>query len=385
MQLNEINKKVSELGNAWHEFKQTNDERLKSLETKTFDPLTEQKLTRINNVIDECQNRISSMEVANARLIEGNFNDQNDIEHKQAFCEYLTKGNDNLLTQIEKKSLSTISGQEGGYLVRENLADKMMQQITAISPLRKLANVQTISTDSLDIIEDLEQMTAGWTNETDERNDESNININKKKILVHEMYAQPKATQKLIDDAAIDIEKWLSDKLVDAFANTEKQAFIHGDGKSKPSGILSDKANLETIAAKQITADEIINLYYRLNENYAANASFLMNRATLAEIRKLKTQDGHYLWSPSYSDKHFDTILGARVEIYSAMDNIAINKTPIILGDFKAGYTIIDRQGINIMRDPYTQKPFVKFYATKRIGASVTNKSAIKLLEIGKS
>lgn len=207
--------------------------------------------------------------------------------------------------------------------------------------------------------------------------------------MVHELYAQPKATQKLIDDSAIDIEKWLTDKLSKQFSAMENHSFINGDGKGKPRGILDyvngkEFGKIEQIdALSTLDASAIIQLYFSLKSEYAANASFLMHRSTLQAIRSLKSSEtGQYLWNPSLALNNPDTILGVPVYETNDMPQFAKGALAIALGDFKRAYKIVDRAGIKLLRDPFTDKPFVKFYTTKRVGGDVINTEALKLLKI---
>jgi HK97 family phage major capsid protein len=208
---------------------------------------------------------------------------------------------------------------------------------------------------------------------------------------VHELYAQPKATQKLIDDAAIDIEAWLADKVSTIFAKKENTAFISGDGVGKPRGILtySDGTSWGTIeqvasgSSGAVTADKLLELYYSLKEDYAVNATFLMNRSTVEAVRQLKDNTNQYLWSPGLHLGAPDTLLGVPVYQAADMPVPAADSLSIACGDFKSAYQIVDRTGVRVLRDPFTDKPFVKFYSTKRVGGDVINFEAIKLMKLG--
>lgn len=392
MQLSEISERVNALGNAWEQFKSVNDRRLREIEKKGgADPLTEDQLSRINNALDGYKERLGHMEVAMQRPGLGGEGKVEHNEHKAAFCQYIRKGIDNNLPGLEKKALSVGSDPDGGYLVTGGMAQHIVKTVFETSPMRNLAATQTISSDSLEVIEDYDEAAAGWTSESGSISDSDTPQIGKKIIPVHELYAQPKATQKLIDDASIDVEAWLADKLADIFSRKENTAFISGDGVGKPRGILSYAAGTGWGSIEQVdsgsngavTADSLFLLYYSLKEEYASRATFLMHRSIVQAVRLLKeATTNQYLWNPGLAAGAPDTLLGAPVVQAADMPIAATDSLSIVLGDFKAAYQIVDRVGIRTLRDPFTDKPFVKFYTTKRVGGDVVNFEAVKLLSL---
>jgi HK97 family phage major capsid protein len=301
-----------------------------------------------------------------------------DME-KSAATDYLRKGE----VKMEFKDQFSSSQDSGGGLILPSLCNEIISNIQAISPIRKLASVDRISTNELDIIIEDQEFETGWVSEIGERRETKTPKLKQKKILVHELYAQPMATQRLIDDSSIDIYNWISDRLVDYFAHVENHAFIHGDGDNKPKGILAAE-NIQSIKAQEeekINIEDILKLINSLGEHHLAKASFLMHRSTLSYIQTLKDDAGRFIWQPSYSDLQPQTLFGIPLYCCDDMPTIEKGKKAIAVGNFKAAYKIVDRQDIYIMRDPYTHKPFVKFYAVKRVGADVVNTAAIKLLE----
>lgn len=396
MSMTEIAGQVHQLGNAWEEFKHVNERRLNEIERKgSADPLTTEQLNRINGALDSYRSRIGQVETALTRPhfgVEGKSLMSADVaEHKAAFCQYIRKGVEDGLSHLEQKALSVGSLPDGGYLVTPQMSEQFAKTAVEISPLRQIANVQIISTDSLDVIQDTASQAAGWTTETSSVNDSSTTQFGKKNIPAHEMYAQPKATQKLIDDASVNIEEWLTGKLVESFAALENAAFINGDGVNKPTGILSYPAGtsageIEQInsgASGQITEDGLIELFYSLKEDYAARAHFVMSRAAVQQARLLKeSSTGQYLWNPGLSAGTPDVLLGAPVMQAAEMEAPDADSLSVAVGDFNAAYQIVDRQGVRILRDPFTDKPFVRFYATKRVGGDVVNFEALKLLKL---
>jgi len=387
MSLTEITNKVNEIASDWEQFKALNDRR--ELEVKkngSADPITLDQLEKINNRIDTIQTSLNRPHCDTK-----SYESHSDKEYKNAFCSYLKKGNESSLSALETKYLSSYKDRDGGYLVTSKMSGEIVQAVHETSPMRQLAKVTNISSDALEIIEDTEEASAGWTLETEERPSSNSPQIGKRVIPVHELYAQPKATQKLVDDSIIDIEQWLSSKLVDVFSRKENSAFINGDGVGKPKGILNYDAGknwgqIEQILSGEqanISADGIINLFYSLKEVYAVKAKFLMSRSAVQAVRMLKdTTNGKYLWQPGLSLGNADTLLGAEVLQAADMPGLTDGALSVAFGDFSTAYQIVDRDGIRVLRDPFTEKPFVKFYSTKRVGGDVVNFEALKLLKL---
>jgi HK97 family phage major capsid protein len=387
MNLTEITNKVNEIAADWEQFKVLNDRRESEIEKKgAADPLTIDQLDKINNRIDLLQTSLSRP------YSEYKSNESSsDREYKNAFCSYLKKVNESAIANLEVKYLSANKDQDGGYLVTSAMSDEIVKAVHETSPMRQISKVTEISTDALEIIEDHEEAFAGWTLETEARNETDTPHIGKKVIVAHELYAQPKATQKLVDDASIDIEEWLAQKIADVFSRKENSAFISGDGLGKPKGILSYEAGTKWGQIEQIksgddanvTAEGITNLFYSLKEIYAVKGKFLMSRAAVQAVRMLKdTTNGKYLWQPSLQAGTPDTLLGAEVLQAADMPGLFQDSLAIAFGDFNSAYQIVDRQGIRVLRDPFTEKPFIKFYTTKRVGGEVVNFEALKLLKL---
>lgn len=250
--------------------------------------------------------------------------------------------------------------------------------------------METISSDTLDLLEDKDEAASGWTTETGAVSDTTTPQVGKRSIPVFEMYAQPKATQKLVDDAAIDIENWIAEKVADVFSRKENTAFISGNGVSQPRGLLTyaagtgwgqiEQVNSGTSAA--VTADGLIKVYYALKEDHATRATFLMNRSLVQAVRLLKDSTNQYIWQPGLAAGAPDTLMGVPVRMAADMPVAASGSLSVAVGDFKSAYLVVDRIGIRILRDPFTDKPFVKFYTTKRVGGDVVNFDAIKLLKL---
>ncbi len=288
--------------------------------------------------------------------------------------------------------MSVQSAPDGGYMVSPDATGRIVSLIMETSPIRRLASVQTISTDSLEGINDLDEAGASWVGETATRSGNTDTpSVGNWKIPVHEQYAEPRETQKLLDDANVDVEGRLAGKVADKFARSENTAFVSGTGIQKPRGFTTYAAGTPSAAtwdvieqvvsgnAAALTADGLIDLVASLKDPYTANAVFGMRRATQFTIRKFKDGEGNYLWRPDFSLKGSATLLGFPVVDMADMAAVAGGALPVVFGDFRAAYQIIDRLGIRVLRDPYTTKGYVKFYTTKRVGGAVLNFEAIKL------
>ena len=297
----------------------------------------------------------------------------------------------------ETKTLIAGSNPDGGYFIRPERSAKMIQRIFETSPVRSVADIQTTNSDSIEfIIDDDEAASGGWVGEVESRNETGTPKVGKLTIVAHEQYAQPKATQKMLDDAGFDVESWLAGKVTRKMTRTENTAFVVGDGSQKPRGFLSlpawavngtyERGALEQINSGSLgnfTADGIKELQNSLIEEYQAGAVFGIKRASWSQIIKLKDGVGNYLLDPR-SMKIGDTLtlLGKQVIFMEDMPAIANNALAMVYGNFSVGYTIVDRIGFRVLRDAFTAKPYVLFYTTKRTGGDVTNYEALKIQKL---
>ncbi|MCH8209413.1 MAG: phage major capsid protein, partial [Nitrospinae bacterium] len=312
--------------------------------------------------------------------------DPQERERKQAITKYLRHG-DRALTGEGFKLLSVDADPQGGYWVTSEMSDQVITKVQETSPMRNVANVETISTDALEIPEDLDEADAGWTSERGVRSETNTPTIGVRRIPVHELYAMPKATQQLLDDARINVEEWLSAKIADKIARTENLAFVNGDGVDRPRGILTYPAGttnpgevqqVNSGSASALTGDGLRSLFYALKSPYINNARWLMSRSTIEAISKL-TVGSDYIWQPGLQESEPQNLLGHPIERMEDMPAVAANSLSIAFGDIRQAYTIVDRAGVRILRDPFSSKPFVLFYTTKRTGGDFTNFEAIVL------
>lgn len=311
--------------------------------------------------------------------------------YRKAFPLYLRR-DDKSLQGADIKAMTVGSDPDGGYFVTPTVGNIVNGVIFETSPIRSLATVETISSDALEFPRDDDEASAGWVGEREDRPETATPKGGMQRIAAHEMYAEPKISQKLLEDASFDVEAWLGRKVGDKFGRVEATAFVSGDGRKKPRGFTTyasgtysagSTGKIEQVSAGtggQVGFDDLINLLTSLKDYYLSGAVWLMQRATVGKVMLLKDGDGHYLWQPNTQAGKPSVLLGYDVRQAADMDAVGASKLPIAFGNFKMGYTIVDRVGISTLRDPYTAKPFVLFYSRKRLGGDVVNFEAIKLL-----
>ena len=396
MQTREVKAAVDALASAFDEFKQTNDEALmQKADAGAVDALTKAKLGRLDDEIDRLSDGVDRLRASfnrGPRATTGAASHDDGVggEHKAAMRGYLRKGDESGLARIEQKALSVGTDPEGGYLVTPEMSATIVQTVFETSPIRAIAGIEAISSDSLELLVDKDEAAVGWVAETEARADTATPDLAKVIIAVHEIYAEPRATQKLIDDSSIDIETWLAAKVAEKFSRTEATAFVNGTGVGQPRGFLTYPAGTSWEEIEQIvsgdsgkvTADGLMDLQHSLKESYGANATWLASRLVVRDIRKLKDADNQYLWQPGLQMGGQDTLLGRPIHTASDLPAAAADSLSVAIGDFRAGYQIVDRIGIRVLRDPFTAKPYVKFYTTKRVGGDVVNFEAIKLQKL---
>lgn len=319
--------------------------------------------------------------------------------HKKAFATYLRTGCDDELRGLnfEEKALSTAISADGGYLVDPQIAETIENVLDARASIRSIANVVNVEASTFDILIDRGGIGAGWNSETGNVVETSTSKFERVSIPLHELSAMPKASQRLLDDSAFDVEEWLSARIADKFTIAEGAAFVSGNGSNKPTGFLHyPKVSVGNEAWGKLgfvktgklgdfnttkPADAIVDLVYALGALYRANAHFVMNSKTAGAVRKMKDADGRFLWSDGLAAKEPARLMGYPVLVSEDMPDIAANSFSIAFGDFAKGYTIAERPDLRVLRDPFSAKPHVLFYATKRVGGAVTDSNGIKLLK----
>ena len=335
--------------------------------------------------------RFHQLYAAQQRPLLGIDSNQN-CSQKQAFMDYITSGQ----SSFQEKALTSLEGPTGGFLIPAVVTERIEKALNRISPLRSLARVTNISTDSLELLLDKGNADVGWVSETEERKETETPELAKVRIPVHQIYAKPRASQKILDDASIDIENWLVGKIAEKMAATENAAFIRGDGENKPTGFLNYEAvpvgdgawgkleSLNTgVDGKFKGIDILLDTLNAMKPQYLPGAVWFMSRSAVSALRKLKDEMGGYsLWQPSLMAGSPDSLLGYPIVISDDMPALIEGKSSqsMVFANFYEAYQIVDRTSLHVLRDPYSAKPYVEFYVTKRVGGDVVNFDAIKVV-----
>lgn len=431
----EIKGLIEKQGQAWEEFKRTNNEIIAAkADGKAFGDL-ETKLSKISDDMDKLSESKKMIEdfMAKATAPGANGNKANDAlmaevkgfnlmmraefqskgksipaeldadgyqQYKSGFFKMISGVTIDSLSSDERKAMSAGSDPDGGYLLPESTVGRMVSKLYEQSTMRRLASVQTIGTDKIEGIVDNNEADAGWVSEMGARSDTATPQLGKWEIQAHEMYAMPKISQKLIDDAATDVEGWLAGKVADKFARVEGTAFTTGNGVGKPRGLFAyttaataddtrawgtfEHIKTGTNGAFNTTtkSDPLFDLIGAFKDQYLQRAEWLMRREARTAIRKLKGATSDlYLWEPGLSVGTPDRLLGYAVNIDQYVPALATDSLSVALGDFKEAYQIVDRIGIRTLRDPFTAKPYIVYYSTKRTGGGAVNFEAVKFLK----
>ena len=433
---------IEKLGVAFEEFKKTNDQQLVEIKKGMADAVTADKLRKINEDLTKLSDQKSEMEKglqaqiddlakkANRPSLSGDAADAEikalasfnaeaksfagmysrpapaDVTaeefkaYRAGFKKFLRQGKDMLEPQ-ERKDMTVGTDPDGGYLVTPDVSGRIVTRVFDTSPIRQIASVQTIGTEALEGIRDTDEAASGgWVGEQDTRSKTTNPQIFKWRIPVHEIYAQPAATQQLLDDANVNVEAWLAAKVADKLTRVENAAFVTGDGVGKPRGLGSYPTaatadatrpwgTFEHIASGQAgdfpasnPGDKLFDLIMALKQAYLQNARWLSKREVIAKIRKFKEATTNaYMWQPGLAKGQPDSLLGYPITMAEDLAALASGSLSTAFGDFAQGYQIVDRQGFRVIRDNLTQKPFVLFYTTRRVGADVVQFECIKWLK----
>lgn len=425
----ELKTLLEEQGKAFAEFKAANDGLQLEVKKLKEDAVTVDKVDRINKGLDELADQIKaaakrSDEIeakANRFALSGGPADDKETKAAKAFAaqtgaavsvedmrEYKTAlygvGGPLRSAQVngDRKALSVGSDPDGGYLVTPDTTGRMIERIYETSPMRQVASVMSIGTDGVEGLNDLGENGFQWVGERNPRNEDNTAQLGKWAIVVHEAVSIVSATQKVLEDARLDLESWLATKSADRIARGENTAFIKGDGVTKPRGLFAyptaatadasrawgtfEHVNTGTsggFGAAMNGTDKLIDLVYAIKAAYRSNAQFMTNRSTLRDVRKLKDGQGNYIWQPALIAGQPSALLGYPVVEAEDIDPIGANSLSIAFGDFREAYQIVDRIGISVLRDPYTQYPYVFFKFRKRVGGGAISFEAVKFLRFG--
>ena len=392
---------LEEIKTSFEEYKKVNDERIEEIKKGSQAGELEAKLAKIEAELQAKDAKLNEIETKFNRPGFAGMSeiDEAKSEHKKAFNAFLRKGITNGLDELQVKAMSIGSDPDGGYAVPEEMSTEIYKFLEAESPMRQICNVRTVGTEDIKQLVDIGGVTSGWVAETAQRPETNSPQITQVTPTFGEIYAMPSATQKAIDDVFFDVEAWLSESIAREFSKAENLAFTTGNGTNKPKGLLA--ATMATTAddtrafgtfqyiktgvAADFPAtnpqDILIDLIMALKTRYLPNSRFMFNRSTLATIRKFKDGDNQYLWQPGYQSGEPNSILGYPYITNDDMPAVGANALCVAFGDFREAYTILDRAGIRLLRDPYTNKPYVNFYTTKRVGNMILNSEAVKFLK----
>lgn len=372
-------------------------------EWRKADGMARETFTKLNARIDELTDQLKETQAATLRTAANQPVTKDSEPAREVLVKYLRRGEQRLtaherdILENHQKALSVDSDPDGGYLVTPQQSARIIEVVYETSPMRQVATVETISTDALEGLFDGDEAAAAWVSERGSRAETATPQLGQWRIPTHELYANPRATQKLLDDSAVDIEAWLARKVADKFARTENLAFVNGNGIGQPRGFTTyadgtTRGTIERIPsldAATISAEGIINMVYSLKSAYRQGAVWVMNRATVGVIRTIRDESGgantgQFMWQPGFGTQPA-TLAGFPIVEFEDMADIAGGAVVAGFGNFRQGYTIVDRLGIRVLRDPYSAKPHVEFYTTKRVGGDVLNFEAFKLMDIAAS
>lgn len=384
-----------ELRSTFEAFRDANDQRLLEVEQRSSsDVLLDEKLARIDHALDEQKRRVDRIALGRSRpQLEGADRPEAGAPRRKAgFDAYIRRGDVSGL--IEGKALSAGIGQDGGFVAPAEVEREILQRLANISPMRGLATVRSISAGTYRAAFSATGPASGWVAETAARPETASQILSELVFPTMELYAMPSATQTILDDALVDVDRWVAEEVETVFAEQESTAFIVGNGTTQPRGVLTapvvadaswtwgNIGVLNTGAAGAFAAanpsDVLIDLVYALRTGYRQNGSFLMNRRVQSVIRRFRDTAGNYIWMPPAGVGQPATLMNFPVAEAEAMPNIAANSLSVLFGDFRRGYLIVDRAGVRILRDPFSAKPYVLFYTTKRVGGGIQDFAAIK-------
>lgn len=389
---------------AFTEYQTKNDERLAALERGRTDPVAAERVETLGGQIVAMQASLDQLlEAQAAARLNGGGGAPSSAEarqYTQAFNTYFRRGDrgDELNALAMQAAMTTTSDPDGGYLVPTQMESQIDRVLGTVSALRGIAQVLPISAASYSKLVSMGGAGSGWVGETEARSETGTPTLRELTFTPGEIYAKPKASQTLLDDARVDIGAWLADEVSIEFAEKEGAAFINGDGVKKPKGLLAydtvadanyswgklgyivsgGAAGFAATAPWQV----LQSLIGALKTGYRPNARWLANRQTVSTMMKFKDGEDRPLWQPSLQLGQPASLAGYPISEDDNMPDVAANAFPLAFGDFRRGYLIVDRMGIRVLRDPYSAKPFVEFYTTKRVGGGVQKFEAIKLLKI---
>lgn len=397
----ELKELLEEQGRAFEDFKKSNDELLQAkAEGKAVSELearveaADAEIARLSKALDEVAKKANRPGAAGdgekARI---------EAEHKEAWLGWVRKGSDAGLADLEAKAISVGTPSDGGYAVPVEQDREILRLLREQSPMRQVCRVVTIGTEDFRKLVNLGGTASGWVGEKVSRSETATAKFAELKPVFGEIYANPAVTQKALDDLFFNVESELAMDIALEFAEQESRAFLTGDGTDKPKGLLAYPQGEEDDKSRPFgtlqclkpgvadgfkasgPADDLIDLIYALKKGHRTGAQWMLNSKTLSVIRKWKDSDGNYLWQPALTAGQPSQILGYGIVENEDMPDVGANAAPVLFGNYARAYWIFDRIGIRSLRDPFTNKPYVHFYTTKRVGGMLADSEAVKILK----
>lgn len=395
VEIKDVQEVAEAIGKKFDEFKSTNDKRVEALEAEKGKLAAQ--VESLNGKLSELDELKSSLEKELAGIKRpGAVAGKEVSEHKAAFLQFVRKGKDDGLAELQQKALQTTVEADGGYAVPEELDRTILELLRNESPMRQVCGQITVSTPDYKKLVNLGGAGSGWVGETAARPATGTPTLAQIAAVMGEIYANPQATQTSLDDMFFNAEAWLQSEVAAEFAEQEGNAFLLGNGTNKPKGLLAytmaltaddvrafgQIQNVKSGSAGDFDADDLIKLVYTLRKGYRAGATWMLPNMTLFKVRTMKDSQGNYLWRPGIEAGQPSSLLGYGVTENEDMPAVAADAHSVLFGDFKRAYTIVDRIGTRVLRDPYTNKPNVGFYTTKRVGGMLTDSNAVKVLTL---
>lgn len=402
----EIKSLLESQARAFEEFKSKQDTVIaEEIKKGTADVVRKEEVERIGKSVLDVQDEIKALrrDAVLRGMGEGDRVSPEKKAHAEAFRTYLKTGaGEAELAELQRKALTTTTGETGGFAVPELIDSTIENLVKIVTPVRAAARVIRVATPDYKQLVNVRGTASGWVGETATRPETTAPQLREVPASMGEIYANPAATQTMLEDVFFNAEAWLADEVSTQFAQAEGVAFISGDGTNKPKGFTTYTTNTSADATRTFghlqmvitgvaggfvavttstsPADTFIQLVYQMKPEHRAVASWMIGRPALASIMTFKTTDGDYIWRPGLATGQPSTIMGYPVLEAEDMPAVATNTLPIAFGDWRRGYTVVDRRGASLLRDPYTNKPYIHFYSTKRVGGMVVNSEAIKFI-----
>jgi HK97 family phage major capsid protein len=394
--MNEVKQVLEAQAQAWEQFKTANDEKLAAIEKRSSVSEYDAKLAKINADLERLSDSQKAIAAAQTRT-EHSAETTGD-DHRKAFRQFIRKGDVSALEGIKAARVSDDT--TGGYLVPAAVVGPIVQRIFDTSPVRQVARIQAITGNAIEGVVDYGQLSVSWLDEVTASSDPTTPSVKKYRIEVNNQRSSPRISPVLLEDAAVDIEAWIGEKIARDFALSENTSFVAGSGVAQPRGFTtyttaatadSSRAWGQLEHVKTGTAggfgstsngiDKLTDVAYKVKSGYRGKSLWMMSKATLATARQLKTSNGDYIWQPSTQAGTPATLLGYPVVEAEDMPAIGTDSLSVAFGDFSAGYMIVDRIGLSVLRDPYSNNPYVTFHAVRRVGGGVVDFDAIKFLK----